>query len=68
MRSRSGTALAGIDGEALQLPTPLRFAIHPRGLRLLVPANNLEAAERRQARDVKVSDMLSVAVGREPTG
>jgi diacylglycerol kinase family enzyme len=68
VRSRSGTALAGIDGEALQLPTPLRFRIHPRGLRLLVPANNLEAAERRQARDVHVSDLLSVAVGREPTG
>ena len=25
VRSRSGTAYAGIDGEALELPTPLRF-------------------------------------------
>ena len=30
VRSRSGTALAGIDGEALQLATPLQFTIHPR--------------------------------------
>ena len=29
VRSRSGDAFAGVDGEALQLPTPLRFEIHP---------------------------------------
>ena len=50
VRSRSGTAFAGVDGEALELPTPLRFHIHPRGLTLLVPQGNLEAAERRRAR------------------
>jgi hypothetical protein len=27
VRSRSGTAFAGIDGEALELPTPLRFRV-----------------------------------------
>ncbi len=37
IRSRSGTAFAGIDGEALELATPLRFRIHPGGLTLLVP-------------------------------
>jgi diacylglycerol kinase family enzyme len=64
--SRSGMALAGVDGEALQLPTPLRFTIHPRGLRLLVPASNLEVAELRQARDVHVQDLVAVAMGRDP--
>jgi diacylglycerol kinase family enzyme len=66
IRSRSGTAFAGIDGEALELPTPLRFRIHPRGLTLLVPAGNLETAERRRARDVHVGDLLAVAAGHEP--
>jgi len=66
INSRSGMALAGVDGEALQLPTPLQFTIHPRGLRLLVPASNLEIAERRKARDVHVSDLLAVAMGRDP--
>ena len=31
VRSRSGQAPAGVDGEALQLTTPLRFEIHPAG-------------------------------------
>jgi len=64
VRSRSGTAYAGIDGEALELPTPLRFEIHPLGLRMLVPEGNLEAARRRQARDVHVGDLVSLARGR----
>ena len=50
VRSRSGKAFAGIDGEALELDTPLTFEVHPRGLRLLVPRGNLTAAERRRAR------------------
>ncbi len=37
VRSRSGSAFAGVDGEALDMPTPLVFTIHPGGLRLLVP-------------------------------
>ncbi len=66
VRSRSGTAFVGIDGEALQLPTPLRFTIHPRGLRLLVPDGNLTEAERRRARDVSVRDLLAIARGDDP--
>jgi diacylglycerol kinase family enzyme len=66
IRSRSGTAFAGVDGEALEMPTPLRFRIHPQGLTLLVPAGNLEAAERRRARDVHVNDLFAVAAGHEP--
>ena len=44
VRSRSGKAYAGIDGEALELETPLRFRAHPGGLRMLVPEGNIEAA------------------------
>lgn len=62
VRSRSGKAYAGIDGEALELETPLRFQAHPGGLRMLVPEGNIEAALRRQARDVRVRDLVSLAV------
>ncbi len=63
VRSRSGTAYAGIDGEALELSTPLRFRLHPRRLRLLVPEGNPEVALRRQARDVWVRDLIHLATG-----
>jgi len=65
VRTRSGTAFAGIDGEALELPTPLRFRSHRRGLTLLVPRGNLESAERRRARDVRLGDLVAVAAGHE---
>jgi hypothetical protein len=67
VRSRSGTAYAGIDGEALALPTPLVFQIHPGGLRMLVPEGNVEAAVRRQARDVRVRDLVSLATAGRAT-
>ena len=66
VRSRSGTALAGVDGEALELATPLEFRIHPRGLRLLVPRGNLTVAERRRARSVSFGDLVAIARGRDP--
>jgi len=66
VRSRSGTAYAGIDGEALELDTPLEFRIHPRGLRLLVPEGNLTAAEQRRARDISARDLIDIARGRDP--
>ncbi|MGO9853805.1 MAG: hypothetical protein ACLPYY_02015 [Acidimicrobiales bacterium] len=66
IRSRSGKAFAGIDGEALELETPLTFEIHPRGLRLLVPRENLTAAERRRARDVSATDLIWLARGVDP--
>jgi len=68
VRSRSGTALAGVDGEALELPAPMRFEIHPLGLTLLVPAGNIEVAERRRAHDVTIRDLVALAAGREPRG
>ena len=66
VRSRSAKAYAGIDGEALELSTPLEFQIHPRGLRLLVPEANVTAAERRRSRDVSVGDLVSIARGIDP--
>ena len=67
VRSRSGKAYAGIDGEALELETPLVFRIHPGGLRMLVPEGNIEAAVRRQARDVHVRDLVSLATSGRAT-
>jgi diacylglycerol kinase family enzyme len=66
VRSRSGKAYAGVDGEALELDTPLTFRIHSRGLRLLVPAGNLTAAEQRRARDISARDLIDLARGRDP--
>ena len=65
VRSRSGRAFAGIDGEALELDTPLRFRIHPGGLRLLVPHGNHEVAERRRAGNVDLRGLLLLAGGRD---
>jgi len=64
IRSRSGKAFVGVDGEALEMDTPMRFEIFPQGLRLLVPSDNLVAAERRRARGVRVSDLVDTALGR----
>jgi len=66
VRSGSGKAYAGIDGEALELDTPLQFLIHPKGLRLLVPEGNLTAAERRRARDISARELVDIARGRDP--
>jgi diacylglycerol kinase family enzyme len=66
VRSRSGTAFAGIDGEALQLDTPLQFRIHPRELTLLVPQGNVEAAERRRAHEIGIRHLIAVAAGHDP--
>ena len=66
VRSQSGKAFAGVDGEALELDTPMSFRIHPRGLRLLVAEGNLTAAEKRRARDVSPRDLLAIARGRDP--
>ena len=66
VRSRSGHAYAGVDGEALDLPTPMHFEIHPRGLTLLVPKDDIEAAERRRARQLKLNDLVMIARGHDP--
>jgi diacylglycerol kinase family enzyme len=65
VRSRSGSVLAGIDGEAVELEAPLRFRTRPKGLTLLVPKGNIEAALRREMRDVRLKDLVDVVLGRE---
>ncbi len=66
IRSRSGTAFAGVDGEALELNTPMLFRSHPQGLRMLVPEGNIEMALRRRSRSVRVVDLLLLANGTHP--
>ena len=62
--SRSGHIDAGVDGESLTLPSPLEFRIHPGGLRVLVPEENLQEADRRRARAVTVRQLAELAAGR----
>ncbi|NED59780.1 diacylglycerol kinase, partial [Streptomyces sp. SID10244] len=66
IRSRGGRAFVGIDGEALELTTPLRFRSHPRALRLLVPAGNRAAAARRRARAVDLRSLVDLTRGQAP--
>ncbi len=66
VRSRSGKAFAGIDGEALELDTPLEFRTHPRALRMLVPEDVLVASERRRTRAFNPGRLVTVALGRRP--
>lgn len=68
VRSNSGVAFAGVDGEALNLPTPLEFRIHPGRLRVRVPTSSAERLSRRHARNVGVKDLLRIATGRAMTG
>ncbi len=64
VRSRSGKAYVGIDGEALELETPLEFRTHPRALRMLVPEDVLVAARQRRARAFSPGRLVAVALGR----
>ena len=66
VNSRSGTTYMGVDGEALEADTPLRFEIHPAGLHMFVPDGNLAIAEQRRARTIRLGDVGHVAMGREP--
>ncbi len=62
--SRSGHAFCGVDGEALDLPTPLEFRIHPGRLRIRVPRDSEQRLERRVARNVGLKHLLRVAAGK----
>ncbi|MEI6726362.1 MAG: diacylglycerol kinase family protein [Actinomycetes bacterium] len=64
VRSRSGKAFAGVDGEALELDTPLEFRSHPRALRMLVPVDVLVEAERRRSRGFSPGALFGIALGR----
>lgn len=64
VNSRSGSAFAGVDGEALDLSTPLVFRIHPGGLRIRLPLDSRARLARRRSRSVGVRDLLRVAGGK----
>ena len=64
VRSHSGTAFAGVDGEALDLDTPLVFRSHPAGLRIRVPADSQDRLRRRAARSISLAELVRVASGR----
>jgi diacylglycerol kinase family enzyme len=64
--SRSGKAFAGIDGEALELDTPLEFKTHPRALRMLVPEDVVAESEKRRSRGYSPRGLVDVAMGRQP--
>jgi len=66
VRSNIGTAYCGVDGEALQLDTPLRFSIHPRGLTMLVPMDRADGPLPSGARALDVRGLWDVANGRRP--
>ena len=66
VRSRSGQANAGIDGESLVLDTPLDFRIHPKGLTVLVPPDNPTVTAARHYRAFGVGGLWDIARGRTP--
>jgi diacylglycerol kinase family enzyme len=66
VRSRGGKAFVGIDGEALELDTPLQFRIHSRSLRMLVPEDVMVGATKRRARGYGPRGLFAVALGRWP--
>ncbi len=66
VRSRSGSAGAGIDGEALTLDTPLRFTLRHRGLQVLVPRDNPAVTLTRHYRAFGVRGLWDIARGRPP--
>jgi diacylglycerol kinase family enzyme len=66
VRSHGGTAFCGVDGEALQLETPLRFAIHPLGLTMLVPLDRAHGPKPTSRRALDIRSLLDVAGGKHP--
>jgi diacylglycerol kinase family enzyme len=66
VRSRGGKAFAGIDGEALELETPLEFRTHARALRMLVPEDVQVASAQRRARAFNPGSLIAMALGRRP--
>ena len=66
IRSRSGTANAGVDGEALTLDTPLDFEIHPKGLSVLVPPENPTTSATTHYRHFGVRGLWDIARGHLP--
>ncbi len=59
VQSSSTSIDAAIDGEAMTLDAPLHFAIHPRGLILLLPRSF-----KHRKRSVSLRRLVAVALGR----
>ena len=66
IRSRSGRANAGIDGEAVRMDTPLGFRIQPKGLTVLVPPDNPVVTAAKHYRNFGVLGLWDIARGRIP--
>ncbi|MEI6361347.1 MAG: diacylglycerol kinase family protein [Actinomycetes bacterium] len=64
VRSHGGSAYCGVDGEALQLDTPLRFTIHPAGLTMLVPLDCAHGPKPEGGRALDVRALWDIANGR----
>ena len=64
VRSHGGSAYCGVDGEALHLDTPLRFAIHPGGLTMLVPLDRAQGPQRTGGRALDIRGLWNIANGR----
>ena len=55
---------AGLDGESLTLPRPLRFTIRPQALLLLLPPEVADAPGASSAPRATLKDVGRVAAGR----
>lgn len=64
VEAASGRAAAGVDGEAVDLASPLRFRSHPRGMLVRVPAAGAGRLTRRRARNISATDLVRVAMGK----
>jgi len=65
VESSEPTILAGVDGEAMDLPSPLEFRLVPKGLRVIVPVGTPEPPADTEAllSTQALSDLLSLAGG-----
>ena len=59
-----GPVDAGLDGESLTLPPPLRFSIRPHALLLLLPPAVADAPGASSAPRATLKDVGRVAAGR----
>ncbi|HEY6736708.1 MAG TPA: diacylglycerol kinase family protein [Candidatus Saccharimonadia bacterium] len=62
----SGTVMAGVDGESLELTAPVRLRVVPRGLRLLVPAEGRSGRPVRRFSGRAAQVLRELAAGRRP--
>ena len=65
--SSAGVLAAGIDGEAVALPSPVEIAIRPQALGVLVPEGAIERAELKANAHLRLISLLWLAFGREKT-